>query len=1092
MVKEKISSPGWYAVSLILPTHFPLHSPMATSIQNTFFHPSPTIAIHSNSNSKNKKWIPPVEPNKFELKPTLKVTSWKESCKEGNVKEAFHSFSDVFAAQDFTHSDPGEVYAPIIELCASEKALSQGQQIHAHVITSGAVYESVFVSTKLVFMYGKCGSLCDAEKLFDYMPQRSIFSWNAMIGAYVFNEKPLEALELYYDLRRSSGVSLDAYTFPSVLQACGMLKKAREGAEVHAYIIKSGFGSYGFVVNAPLVFMYGKCGSLRDAEKLFDYMPQRTIFSWNAMIGAYVSNEKPLEALELYYDLRRSSGVSLDAYTFSSVLQACGMLQKAREGAEVHAYIIKSGFGSHGFVVNALVSMYAKCNDIAGARRLFIRMKEREDNMLWTTIISGYSSTGKCLEALMLFKQMCMAGVDVSSYALVQVLQACKLPSFLRSGTEIHAFTLKSGYITDIYVANALVIMYARCCRIMQAKKVFDRMLVKDSISWNSMLTGLVQNSCFREALECCHKMHKAGVKPDPVTLISILAASGRLEKLVIGMEAHAIAIKNGSDHELRVANTLIDMYSNCHHVNYMDRVFRNMPDRDLISWSTVIAGYAQNGRCIRALEVFKEVQGQGMPIDGTMIGSILLACSDMKWINHAKEIHGYILRNSLSDHDIVMSNILVDVYGECGNIDYASRVFDRIADKDVVSWTSMISAYVDNGLANEALTLYSLMQENGVELDSVAVVSLLTAVASLSALRKGKETHGFLLRKGFVLEGSIASSLVDMYARCGRVEDSFNVFNYFEDKNVVLWTSMINAAGMHGRGDWAVELFSQMENENVYPDHVTFLVLLYACSHSGLIDQGQSFFDIMRLKYRLEPWPEHYACVVDLLGRGNRLNEAYEFVRSTPMGPNAVAWCSFLRACHVHGNKELGEVAAKELLNMDLENPGNYVLISNVFAAIGRWDQVDRVRNRMRGKGLKKNPACSWIEVRNKLHTFMASDKSHPQSEEIYLKLAEIVEVLEKQGGYVPQTKYVFHNVEEEEKAKMLHRHSERLAIAYGLLETSNGKPIRVTKNLRVCGDCHDFIKLVSKFFDREIVVRDASRFHHFLQGTCSCGDFW
>ncbi|GAB4841647.1 hypothetical protein Ancab_022362 [Ancistrocladus abbreviatus] len=972
---------------LVLTTHFPFPapftSPMATSIQRSFFSSSLTLPTHPISKTPDLNLS--LKTTKIEHK-QIKVASLKEICNRGNLKEAFHSFSNFFTVQNYTHFCPDEAYSLVLDLSASRKAIQQGQQIHAHLITSSAQHDSVFLSTKLVFMYGKCGLLSDAEKLFENMPHRTIFSWNAMIGAYVSNEKPFQALELYYEMR--------------VLE------------------------------------------------------------------------------------------VTLDACTFPCVLKACGMLKDLKLGTEIHGYIVKSGYDSNGFVVNAIVSMYTKCDDIAGARQLFDRIRERGDVVLWNSIISAYSAKGQHLEALMLFRQMQRAGVNPNTYTFVAALQACEEPFFRRLGMGIHSAILKSNNHLDLYVANALVVMNTRCGRMGDAVAIFERMTEKDHISWNSMLSSFVQNGLFSEALQFLRRMQVRGQKPDQVSLISILAASGRLENLLNGKEAHAYALKNGSYADIQVGNTLIDMYAKCGHMNYVEGVFRKLPSKDHISWTTVIAGYAQSKCYIKALKVFWEAQADGMPVDAMMIGSILLVCIGLKQLHYAKELHCYTTKTGL--WDLVIGNTLMDAYGECGNIGYASRVFNFIQKKDVVSWTCMISAYVDNGLANEALSLYSPMQENGVEPDSVTMVSLLGAAASLSALKKGIEIHGFLVRRGFVLEGSIISSLVNMYACCGTLEDSYKLFNDSVNKDTVLWTSLINAIGMHGQGKKAIELFNKMEAENVYPDHITFLSLLYACSHSGLIDEGQRFLEIMRCKYQLEPWPEHYACVVDLLGRGNRLEEAYQFVRDMSVKPNAVVWCALLGACHVHGNRVLGEIAAQKLLNLEPDNPGNYVLVSNVFAATGRWDDVEEVRKRMRGKGLKKNPACSWIEVRNKVHTFMARDKSHPQCDEIYLKLAEIVTVLEKEGGYKPQIKYVLHNIEEEQKAEILYGHSERLAIAYGLLETSKGTPIRVTKNLRICGDCHNFMKLVSKFFGREIVVRDASRFHHFLQGTCSCGDFW
>ncbi|XP_074283864.1 pentatricopeptide repeat-containing protein At3g63370, chloroplastic [Silene latifolia] len=933
---------------------------------------------------KNAHFNVPLKPSKSLTKPT-KSPSFRVCYDVGNLKQAFNSLTNYLIHQNVSQITPDEAYSSVLEVCADNKAIKEGQQLHAHLITSNAHGNLVFLRTKLVFMYGKCGSVFDAKKVFDEMPQRTIFSWNAMLGAYVSNGKPRDALELYRQMRVLA-VKVDACTFPCILKACGLIK---------------------------------------------DF----------------------------------------------------------KLGTEIHGYALKLGYDSNGFIVNALVSMYAKCEDTDGARSLFGRIKDKSDIVLWNSILSAYSAKGRAVEVISLLREMQRSGVKMNSFTYVCALQTCGEP-LRRLGMELHAAILKSNDIMHLFVANALLVMYTRCGRMTEAAQIFRNMIEKDSISWNSMLSGYVQNGCYSEARQFFHGMIEIGLRADEVSLISILGVSGRLNNTLNGMEAHAFAIKHGLDSGIQVSNSLIDMYSKCSQMTYMTRVFRNMLTRDVISWTTIIAGYAQNSRFSDALDMFRKVKSEGVAIDAMMIGSVLLACSSLKQINHVKETHGYILRNRLSD--LVLNNTLLDAYGECNDIELASHMFRLIENKDVVSWTTMISLYVDIGHGNEALNLFRLMKESGVEPDGVALVSILSAIASLSALKKGKEVHGFFIKQGIPLEGSIASSLVDMYARCGNPENSFKVFNLVENKDAVLWTCMIHSSGMHGRGQEAIELFNKMEMENTRPDHITFLALLYACSHSGMTNEGERYLELLQSKYKLEPWPEHYACVVDLLGRSNRLEEAYQFVKSMPIEPNAIVWCSLLGACHVHSNKKLGDIAARKLLESEPENPGNYVLVSNTFAATGRWDDVELVRERMRERGLKKSPACSWIEVKDQVHTFMARDKSHPKSEQIYKKLAQVIDTLRKEADYIPQTKFVLHNVEEQEKVKMLYGHSERLAITYALLESPKGTPIRVTKNLRVCGDCHNFIKLVSRFFDREIIVRDASRFHHFCQGSCSCGDFW
>ncbi|XP_010087106.2 pentatricopeptide repeat-containing protein At3g63370, chloroplastic [Morus notabilis] len=854
-------------------------------------------------------------------------------------------------------------------------------------------------------------------------------------------------------------------------------------------MIKSCDVSDSVFLNTMLLFMYGKCGSIENAEKVFDKMRERTIFTWNAMLGACVSNGEALGALELYREMR-VLGVPLDSCTFPCVLKACGVVYNLCCGMEIHGFAIKYGFDSVTFVVNSLVSMYAKCGDLNGARKLFDLISKRDDIVSWNSIIFACSSNGQAVEALEYFREMQKLNVSTNTYTFVSALQACEDPVSMKSGREIHASILKSSHCYDIYVGNALLAMYVRYGKMVDAVKVFNDLEVKDNVSYNTMLSGFVQNGLYNEAIELFHNMQNTGKKPDKVSVLNIIAASGRLGNVLNGKESHAYAVKQGLDSNIQIGNTLIDMYARCSCVNFMDRAFDRMAIKDFISWTTIIAGFAQNNLHTKALDLCRKAQIKGVDVDPMMIESVLLACKGLKCIYLVKEVHGYIIRRGL--YDLLLQNAIVNVYGECRYIEYANRMFELIESKDIVSWTSVLSCYVHNGLANEAFELLDLMKESNVEPDAIALVCILSAAATLSALSKGKEIHGFLIRKGFVLEGSVAHALVEMYASCGNLEYAFKVYNRVSNRDLVLWTTMINAYGMYGHGKKAIDLFSSMEGEGLVPDHVTFLAILHACSHSGLIDEGKRFFDIMRRKYQLEPWPEHYACFVDLLGRGNRMEEAYQFVNGMQGEPTAEVWCALLGACRIHSNKELGEIASRKLLELEPENPGNYVLISNVLAASGRWKEVQEVRTRMKGSGLKKNPGCSWIEIGNKVHAFMARDKSHPQSLKIYQKLAQVTERLEREGGYVAETKLVLHNVEEEEKIEMLHGHSERLAIAYGLLETSDGAPIRITKNLRVCGDCHTFCKLVSKCFERQLVVRDANRFHYFKNGLCSCGDFW
>ncbi|TVU15675.1 hypothetical protein EJB05_39208 [Eragrostis curvula] len=878
-----------------------------------------------------------------------------------------------------------------------------------------------------------------------------------------------------------------------VLDLIAARRAAQEGRQVHAHALATGSldeDDDGFLAT-KLVFMYGRCGRVDDARRLFDGMPARTVFSWNALVGAYLSSGSAGEAVRVYRSMRASEAqvAAPDGCTLASVLKACGAEGDASCGREVHGLAAKTGLDRSTLVANALIGMYAKCDMLDSALRVFEWLQDGRDVASWNSVITGCVQNGRILEALSLFRGMQSAGFGMNSYTAVGVLQICAELALPYLGRELHAALLKCGTELSIQY-NALLVMYAKCGRVDSALRVFRQIGEKDYISWNSMLSCYVQNGLYAEAIDFFGEMLQHGFQPDPVCVVSLSSALGHLGRLKNGKEVHAYAIKQKLHADLQVGNTLMDMYNKCQSIECSVRVFDSMRIKDHISWTTILACYAQSSWHFEAVDLFRKVQKEGIKVDAMMIGSILEVCSGLKSLSLLRQVHAFAIRNGLLD--LVVKNRMLDIYGECGEVTHSLNIFRSVENKDIVTWTSMINCYANNGLFNEAVSLFAEMQKANIQPDYVALVSILVAIAGLSTLTKGKQVHGFLLRRSFPMEGPVVSSLVDMYSGCGSMKYATRVFEGMKYKDVVLWTAMINATGMHGHGKQAIDLFERMLQAGLAPDHVCFLALLHACSHSKLVDEGKYYLDMMMNKYRLKPWQEHYACVVDILGRSGRTEEAYKFIQTMPMEPKSVVWCALLGACCVHKNHELAAVAAAKLLELEPDNPGNYILVSNVFAEMGEWNNVRDVRTRMSERGLRKDPACSWIEIGNNVHTFTARDHSHRDSQAIHLKLAEITEKLRKEGGYIEDTRFVLHDINEEEKIDLLHKHSERLAIAFGLISTRPGTPLRIAKNLRVCGDCHEFTKLVSKLFEREIVVRDSNRFHHFSGGSCSCGDFW
>ncbi|KAA3454559.1 pentatricopeptide repeat-containing protein [Gossypium australe] len=466
----------------------------------------------------------------------------------------------------------------------------------------------------------------------------------------------------------------------------------------------------------------------------------------------------------------------------------------------------------------------------------------------------------------------------------------------------------------------------------------------------------------------------------------------------------------------------------------------------------------------------------------------------------HGLVLHAHVLKFLGLAYDDFVQTSLLNFYAKYGNFGVARYLFDQIRNPDLATWNSMLSAYgsgvlseeEDTSVSMEALCLFTEMQKNPlVKPNEVTLVALVSACANLGALCQGIWAHVYVLKYNIKLNYYVGTALIDMYSKCGCLDLAYQVFDELPERDILCYNAMIGGFGIHGYGHKALQLFEKMKFQRLVPDDVTFVVTMCACSHVGLVDEGCKVFESINEDYGKEPKLEHYGCLIDLLGRAGRVQEAEEKLKGMPMKPNAILWRSLLGAARVHGNLQVGEIALKHLLELEPETSGNYVLLSNMYASINRWEDVKRVRKLMKDHGINKMPGSSLVEVNGAMHQFLIGDKTHPWSKQIYSKLEEVGKRLQ-QYGHKPRTKEVLFDIDEEEKEDALTYHSERLAIAFALVASDSTAPIRIIKNLRVCSDCHESTKLISMIYGRDIIVRDRIRFHHFKNGTCSCGDYW
>eukprot|EP01018_Ginkgo_biloba_P011209 Gb_02060 [translate_table: standard] len=678
--------------------------------------------------------------------------------------------------------------------------------------------------------------------------------------------------------------------------------------------------------------------------------------------------------------------------------------------------------------------------------------------------------------------------VDISTY--VCLLEMCIKKKALSDGKLVHAHMNETGLISDKLLLNTLVNMYAKCESLVDARRVFDQMPKLDVCSWTLMIAAYTRNGLAEEALTLFHQMQQKGTQPNSFIFASVLPACANLASLEQGKEIHENAIRNGFQSDIFVANALVDMYAKCGSTANARNIFDKMPQRDVVSWNTMIATYTRHGLSEQALALFRQMQRTGIQPNHFTFASVLPACANLAALEQGMEIHEEIIKIGYQS-DVFVESALVDMYAKCGTMKKAHELFDKMPTRNAVSWTALIAGYAQNGQSMEALNLFRQMQLAGVKPDSKTYASVLPACANLGALEQGMEIHHGIIRGGFQSHGFVPNALLDMYAKCGSIEKARDLFDKMHERNAVSWTAMIAGYAMHGFGKEALQLFEQMQASGMNPDHVTLVCVLSACCHTGLVDKGWQYFHSMSEDYHITPTMEHYGCMVDLLGRAGHLDEALDFINKMPIEPNANVWGCLLGACRTHNNIQLGEHVAERIFELDPKNAIPYVLLSNIYAAAGRWDDIENVRRLMKDRRVKKTPGCSWIEVNKRVHSFLVGDTSHEQMPKIHAKLERLSEQM-KAAGYVPNMQFVLNDVEQEQKEQILRCHSEKLAIAFGLISTPPGTTIRVIKNLRVCGDCHSATKFISKIVEREIVVRDANRYHHFKDGGCSCGDYW
>ena len=998
----------------------------------------------------------------FEELPTRTTYSWNALlslyAQQGQGHEALQCL-EAMQRDGFT---PDSVsFTCILKACGKIKSLRHKcKQIHDEIVCSGLLREDVILGTGLVDMYVQCGELDKAKEMIQELPIQNVVSWNALIAGYAKNGQGFEALSCF-ERMQSEAISPDVVTFISVLKACssggvmdervgkrinrsvdeaidkgvagkgidkalvekvmdkgidkiidkividnsaihngidkginkyvdkgignGLYKSIDMGIDkctvkiidkcaidkdtskginigainnLHVKIVNSGTMEKDIVVGTALAGMYAKCGELLRAYQVLEGLPVRNVVSWSALLSGYVQHGQPHEAFNCFEQML-FEGIPPDAVTYICILKACGIVKDIDKGKKIHDEIMRKGMLATDIVLgNALVDMYAKFGMLTQSRQVFENLHVR-DVISWSTLIAAYVQEGQGDEALNCFLRMQRDGFSPNDVTFILVLKACGSIKAIDQGIQIHDEIVRRGLLErSIVLGNTLVDMYAKCGLLTKAHEVLLELPVRDIVSWNALISGYVQHRRDHEALESFEKMQSDGLSPDEVTFTCILKSCGSTGAIDKGKQIHEKIVGKGLlEKDTGLGNALVDMYAKCGMLSKAHELLEELPVRSVVSWCALISGHVQQGHYNVALNCFEQMQREGFSLDPITCICILNACANTGDIDKGKQIHDDIVTRGLMENDIVIGTALVDMYAKCGAPTDAEKILQGLPIRDIVCWNALICAYAQQGRCQEALNCFECMRNEFIDPDAVTFISILNACASMGAINKGKQIHEEIVNRSLLKDDiMLGNALVDMYAKCGELAKARNMLDELPSRDVITWNALIAGYSQKGRGREALDCIECMQSEGLFPDEVTCLCVLSACSHRGLLDEAQTVFANMTKKYGIAPMLEHHTCMLLVLGCAGHFDEAVSVIKVMPSSDYPAVWLTLLSGCRKWGNVKLGGLAFDQVVQLDSSYAAAYILMADIFRAAGMQKDAENVEMMRLKYGLTAN----------------------------------------------------------------------------------------------------------------------------------------
>ncbi|KAH7277354.1 hypothetical protein KP509_39G046500 [Ceratopteris richardii] len=853
--------------------------------------------------------------------------------------------TNPYCGREFNKNNVQEEIAFVEALkgAIKQRNLDKGGVLHADIL-KGGLLQNIFIGNALVNMYAKCGVLMKAYQVFEELIAHTIVSWTTLISGFCqhgFNEEALAC----FDQMQLEGFSPNEVTFLCVVKACGGMGAIRQGEEIHCEVERRGFLEHNTMLGTALVDMYAKSGAMSRAREVFEELSACDIVLWNVLISGYVQHGYAEEALKCYKHLK-SLGFIANGRTFACLLKACGSMGAVEEGAAMHEEILQRSLVEKDVLLGAaLVDMYVTFGALTRAERVFEELPIR-DLSCWNVLMVAFCRFGHDIKVINCLELMRFEGIIPDEVSLSCGLRAYGGLGKHEKGEELHSELVRTGRLEkDDVLVTALIEMYVKCGAVSKAQQVLCELSIKDVVSWNALISGYCQEGLGKDALVCFEHMKRAHIPPNSATFACVLKACGILEAVEIGMRIHSELVKAGLLERVDpLGNALLDMYGKCGDFPMIQRLFDQLPVRDVFSWTSLISGYSQHRHAQEAIKIYQMMKHNGFFPDAITFSCVLHACGTIGDFKKGKEIHEEILQTSALKEDSTLFVTLLDMYVKCGMFHFAQEVFDQLPLRDIITWNVLLAGYCEHGLVDGALECFERMNCEGVTPDVASFACILKACSIAGACMKGEEIHAEMERGGLLTNsGILGSAVVDMYAKCGALSKAQEVFDNLLEHDVVSWTALVGGYAQIGRYHHVFHLLSQMRRDGIEPNTVTTLVALSACSYSCLEYEGQTLFESMSKAGMILTF-EHHTCMVDLFGRMGNLWKAVSVIKRMPSSDHLPMWFSLMGSCQKWGSIELARVAFEHAVCLDNKSAALYVFMSKIYASAGMEKEAKEI----------------------------------------------------------------------------------------------------------------------------------------------------